>query len=962
MGILSTVVLKVMLETFMVNLLGPAEFRIGENLLVRPPRRKGLVVLAHLVLKSPQPLSRHALAQTIWPDSLPEQGRLGLRQALVDLRKSMNNHAFRILAPDTQTLAFDPEGASIDVVNFQEAMREGTISRSKLEEIQRLYRGPLCSDWSELSLEPFRNQICRLALEFLAKGVRESIRRKDRDLALSFAEFAVHLDPINEQSCRTLMSLLADDGRVSDALEAFRALKAHLKHRLDLEPSLQTVELSISVRERLNQKIYALELTPVPLKKPDDNILAKHSNAKVPRTFHSLIGRDSELSMITDLLERESLVTIAGLGGVGKTRLAQELGSQLAERQVFYDGVDYVSFVDLVDPQLVKEHLLECLGVPVHPRQSEQQLEAYFGNRQNLLIVDNCEHLLEAIAEMISRVLAVGMQTKILTTSREPLSLYGECVIPLSPLKCPPEVIDPVEVRNSPAVKLFTQRAEIACLATIRSPGFLNYAAQICRKLDGIPLALELAAARLKSLSVDQVAEKVDDRFELLRGQERNRPGRHQTMEATIDASYQLLSDGEKRFFRWISVFEGGFTLESATGVFGTESILEIISRLIDASLIYIPDFASRPLRYSMLETIRAFGKTRLQDLGELQAARAAHLLEMVRLTGCLRDEMSTRRQTAAVGQVEAERANWRSALDNCPDDQSYVQIVHNLTRYWMYGHRPSEAKRYTETAIEKSTNVQPCLRARTYSNAGALFWEGCAGMASTQLLTCAVEISGQADCREEKAAALMNLGLTLLGLENYEQAYQCVTNSLESWTGKEPGNAWLRIQANLGRIAREWGRYELAGTHFDEALTSAHLEDFPLEHSYALVNAAWNDVLRGQKVVACSRFLKSLEIFSETQDLYKLAVLFLFLSRFAFRERDYERSVAFKWMRLIVGEQLSDGKDPLSTEIPTEDEWPELVTQLLTTKVFEIRGECRSWPIERFISFARDYCIGFSD
>lgn len=352
----------------------------------------------------------------------------------------------------------------------------------------------------------------------------------------------------------------------------------------------------------------------------------RHAQNNLPGQLTSFIGRERELVEIKWLLPDIRVLTLVGAGGIGKTRLALQVAAEVVA--AYRDGVWLVDLAPLVDPALVPSAVAQMLGVrEVAGKPLIETLCSQLQGRQMLLLLDNCEHLLEACASLADRMLRSAEALTIIATSREPLRVLGEQIYPLTTLSLPDRAADLVIVTRSEAVQLFVDRARR------QQPNFkltsTNFAAValLCIRLDGIPLALELAAARITTLSIEQIDARLDDRFKLLTRGDRAGLPRHQTLRALIDWSYNLLTDPERALLRRLSVFAGGWTIEAADAVgaggeIDTGDVLDLLMRLVDKSLV-ISDVDS--LRFRLLDTVRAYALEKLVEGGEIESCRCAH-------------------------------------------------------------------------------------------------------------------------------------------------------------------------------------------------------------------------------------------------------------------------------------------------------------------------------------------------
>jgi predicted ATPase len=404
----------------------------------------------------------------------------------------------------------------------------------------------------------------------------------------------------------------------------------------------------------------------------------------------SFVGREAELAELCELLSRTRLLTIAGVGGAGKTRLALELAARMSKH--FGDGHAVVELAPVTESRLLAPEILAALGVDAGaPAGAEEQLVHVLARRQVLLVLDNCEHILEPVAALAHSVLARCDAVTLLATTREVLSLPGEAVWAAPGLSLPPpDALGPADLDGSDAAALFVIRARTA------QPGFgvtdanAGPIARICRRLDGLPLALELAAARVRVMGVAEIAERLDDRFRLLTGGPRSSPSRHQTLRAAMEWSFELLAPPERRLLAQLAVFPQSFDLAAATAVAGDGEdpldVLDLLARLIDKSLV-VPEGAAGTARYRLLETVRQYAAEALAVAGGEAETRLRHRRHFV---GWIeRDFRSGANLLAAwVRAVDADRENCHAALTGAVTDgdmESASVLIAGLYGSWFW-------------------------------------------------------------------------------------------------------------------------------------------------------------------------------------------------------------------------------------------------------------------------------------
>ncbi|HEY6042303.1 MAG TPA: adenylate/guanylate cyclase domain-containing protein, partial [Anaerolineae bacterium] len=509
---------------------------------------------------------------------------------------------------------------------------------------------------------------------------------------------------------QTLMSQVTFD-LIRDALPAQVTVRDLGEHRLkDLQRAEHVFELDVMG--------LPADFTPL------QSIDAFPNN--LPVQLSTFVGRDKELAEVKPLLLANHLLTLAGAGGTGKTRLGLQVAADVMPS--YPDGVWFIDLAPVSDPKLIAQTAAAVLGVREqtgHPLL--EPLIDYLHTRSTLLILDNCEHLVEACAQFGDSLLRACPKLHILASSRESLGIAGEAVYRVPSLGAPSlESLPPLEtLARLDAVRLFVERAAAARPSLTLNAHNASAIAQICRQLDGIPLAIELAASRVKVLSVEQIATRLDNRFQLLTGGSRTALPRQQTLRAAIDWSYSLLSEPERILLRRLAVFVGGWSVEAAEEVCGGNGIepgevLDLLSRLVDKSLILTEELAGEN-RYSRLETIRQYSREKFAETDEVERIRDRHLEYYVRFAAIANDRMMTRERLAWTVRLEAEQDNLRAALEwGLPRHvESALSLVGDLNAFWASGGYAAEAYRWTRQALDRAESSSAPDRGDNQS----LFW-----------------------------------------------------------------------------------------------------------------------------------------------------------------------------------------------------------------------------------------------
>lgn len=431
----------------------------------------------------------------------------------------------------------------------------------------------------------------------------------------------------------------------------------------------------------------------------------------LPAQLTSFIGRAQEIKDIKQALSAARIVTLTGAGGTGKTRLAYQVATELLD--TFPDGVHLIELAPLSDPSLISQSLAAVLGLhtleggPVMP-----VILDYLRDKKTLLILDNCEHLVAASARLADELLKACQSLKILASSREALGIAGESTYHVPSLSLPAEKASLESLQHCEAAQLFIDRATAANPQFALTPQNAASIALVCRHLDGIPLALELAAARVKVFSVDQIADRLNDRFRLLTGGSRTALPRQQTLRAAIDWSYDLLQEDERLLLRRLSVFVNGWTFEAAEAVCGDANVdvLDLLPHLVDKSLVVVEQHGAEDARYGLLETIRQYARGKMEAAGENDAQRDRHAAYFKELVILIEPKLYTSTAQPWVDTLEAEYDNIRAALDWLIDQdvEAALRIIAALSIFWIGRGYHAEGRSRAEAAVARAEALPP--------------------------------------------------------------------------------------------------------------------------------------------------------------------------------------------------------------------------------------------------------------
>jgi predicted ATPase/DNA-binding winged helix-turn-helix (wHTH) protein len=562
--------------------------------------------------------------------------------------------------------------------------------------------------------------------------------------------------------------------------------------------------------------------TPV----PDD----RRHNLPVPLT--NFIGREQEIGELLRLLASTRLLTLTGAGGCGKTRLALELAASVLDR--FPDGVWVVDLAAISNPSLVTQTVASVLDVREGPnRPIGEALRDYVRSRQILLLLDNCEHLITACAELAESLLRAAVRLCILATSREGLGISGETIWRVPSLSVPEQVQgrSAETLARYDAMRLFVERATAVEPAFRMTGANAAKVVRVCHRLDGIPLAIELAAARVNVLSIDQIDSRLSDRFHLLTGGSRTAVPRQRTLKAAVDWSYDLLSDSERQLLRRLSVFAGGWTMEAAEAVTSgngsdREDVLEFLSRLIDKSLVNVDSDVDDCRRYRFLETVRQYARERVLQSGEADRLQDRHLAFFHELVQRTEPELTRAEQVTWLDRLQREHDNLRVALEWClaaPEraEQS-VALASALCWFWMKRGYFREGQEYLERALSTSGTTPFPLRAKALMSLGSITFFRGDFIRTRGLLQESAALGRAAGDLSVVGFSLGMRALAALELGDFAEGAEAATEGQAA--GRASTTPWVQgpSLACLAYLAMQDGDFERAGQLHEEALELA--------------------------------------------------------------------------------------------------------------------------------------------
>lgn len=849
-----------------IELLGGLRLRQADNVVTHFRTQKTASLLAFLAFYLHRSHPREELIELLWPESDPDAGRTSLRSALTALRRQLEPQGAAetsILQADRQFVRLDPASVTTDVLAFESAIQaaeaeaDAAKRRTELEQALRLYRGPLLpgfyEDWALDERERLQRRFGG-ALRDLAAALEET---GDLRRAIEIAHRVVSADPFVEESQMNLVRLYAMAGQINAATRQFREMERLLRREMNAQPSARArAELDDLLKRAAAGEFEAR--TPIPPSPADEaesvapvpaedaaplpeteaaepaplttestesttpNPVAK---PHVPAQFTPFIGREEEIESIRSLLTEETkrIVTLTGMAGSGKTRLAVEAGQTLAG--AFGGGVWFVPLADVADEQLIPDTIARALGMdPGSGGETIEQIGRALGEGRVLLILDNFEQLAESGTPLLLRLLERSPGLTLLITSRQRLDVGGEAEFAVQPLPIPEAPALPEQLERYAGVRLFVDRARAS------RPGFQltrdNAAAvaALCEQLEGLPLALELAAAWASTLTPAQMLARLSQRFDLLTSRRRDLPPRHRTLRAAVEWSDRLLEPELRAFFARLSVFRGGFTLEAAESVCGEPDALTALLQLRERSLV-VAEEAGSAMRYRLLETLREYGAEQVppEERERLAASHARYFAGLAEAGG---ERLRGPERLRWLAALEPEQDNFRAALATCVRSRNIetgLRIAAALAPFWAgAGYAREGLARLEELLALRESRAEADDRLRGRALLGAALLAELAG--STGRLVELLEECRRVHARlGDKAAAALATGRMHHPIyhetRDTERAVAMLDEALAlaEESGSEPAIA--ETLWSMGNMARDGGETEKAGGLYQRAL-----------------------------------------------------------------------------------------------------------------------------------------------
>ncbi|OJU64179.1 MAG: hypothetical protein BGO01_18815 [Armatimonadetes bacterium 55-13] len=808
-----------------IQLLGPMHVQVGGKALPPLRSRKAYWLLALMTLRANRPVQRVWLASMLWPDAEQGKALANLRTVMSELRKALGEEKERLHPGDHQTVYLNLEGAHVDLREFDKAIQNGT-SEDLLKAVG-LYTGALLEGCSEEWAIPERDARERECLNALQRLGDAALQAGDPRGSLTWYARASAMDPWSDAARRGMMEALAQDGDVNEALQVYRSYADLLRGEANAVPDERTTALYQRLRSKARKPVNGEPIAQVAVVGIQEGYL--------PVPITELVGREDERDEVVTLLRRSRLVTLLGVGGIGKTRLAIAIGSRA--RDEFTDGVWFVPLDTTTEGSQIPVRVAGAMGLMESNHDGWlNTVEGHVRDKRLLIILDNCEHLLDTCATVVTRLLAASRGIRILTTSREAVGIPGEAVWAVPSLAAP----DPRQLPDGAttlqrvlssyeAIQLFEERAREANRGFALASANAREVAEICFRLEGVPLAIELAATRVRSMTVGQILERLNDHMGLLTT--RSSGSRQTALSSTLNWSYELLSEAEQTLFRRLSLFVGGWTAEAARQVGGddgqgADEIADLLASLVEKSLVVLRE-TRQGVRYRYLEMVRQFAAAKLEAFAERELIESRFLRWCGELTEELERGIGRPDQGLCFERIEADLDNFCFAMEGgsqTPENiDECLRIAGNLWLFWNRKGQLTRGKRYIDLVLERDIERRPTShRAKALYGSGNLIGSADDPQARTQLSEESLEIYRELGDSAGIVGCLRSLGNAAFLGDDFPSARHHFSEALRVSREISDTRGIAHAAGSLALVAEELCELEFAESLWEEAVELA--------------------------------------------------------------------------------------------------------------------------------------------
>lgn len=853
-----------------IALLGPLDIRADDGGVIEVPGVRLRALLIALALEPGRAVPRATLVDWIWGEQPPADAANALQALVSRLRRLLPDGSLEGQAGGYR-LTVRP--GAVDAVRFEQLLEEARggddAQRARLlREALDLWRGAPMQDVEVRDSEAVDAVITRV--EGLRLAATEDLYESEIRLGRAAAQVSeltelVARYPVRERLVAALMRALGAAGRASEALVVYQDAREALADTLGVDPSPELSALHVAL---LRGEVGGAENAE------------RRTNLRAELTGY--IGKYADIAAVRDLIAHHRLTTLTGPGGSGKTRLALETAQTLLDD--LPDGAWLVELASIDANGDVAQSAIAALGLrdallgAAPDAEPIERFVAAVRDRETLVILDNCEHVIDSVAVFAHRVLGECRRLRILATSREPLGITGEALWQVEPLALPAEHADPGEIEASPAVQLLRDRAGAVRKDLASDARALATMGRVCRALDGIPLAIELAAARLRTMTLEQLADRLDDRFRLLTGGSRTAIPQHRTLRAVVDWSWELLTDAERAVLRRLAVFAGGASLAAAeqvcadTGAAGVEQweVLELLTALTEKSLLLTT--AETEPRYRMLDTIRQYARDRLAESGEADAARRAHLGYFTGLAATAEPHLRRAGQLEWLAVLGAEHDNIAVAMRGAlaaGDTAGALRLAAAAGWYWWLGGYKAEGLEFVSAVADAPAEVDDETRALVYALVVHFLSSGRNDANQVgEWIRKAYVVSRRVRAGHPALAFIAALERMLHGPDELPTAFEPLLTDDDPWV-----RALARLQMGKMRIVLGQDGPE-ADAYLAGALTEFRALGDRWGMSFALTERANRFATRGEFTAACELFDQAVAVVTEigaTEDIVGL-------------------------------------------------------------------------------------------
>jgi len=894
----------------------------------------GRVALAYLVTERHRPVTRDQLADVLWGDGLPRSWETSVRvvvskvravlaEAGLDPSEALTTGAgsYQLHLPAGTVVDVEEAVDAVDGARAALSAADGPVPVEVAATARRAALGAAATASRQLLagvagswVERRQAELADLRLRALEVASDAAAAEGDWSAAVTLAEEVVELEPFRESAHLRVLTAHAGAGNRAEALRAYERARRLLVEELGVDPSppLQAAYIALLGEEPAPGEAAGPEMTAAPGPAPP-----------LPAPLTSFVGRADAIAEVKDLLASTRLLSITGTGGMGKTRLALRIAADEAAADP--RAVALVELGPLSDPGLVPQQVLSALGLGEQPGRSPlETVTAYLCSRPVLLVLDNCEHVLDASAEVAAALLRACPDLRILATTREPLKVAGETVWRVPTLSVP----DPATaggagltlagLREYEAVRLFLDRAGATRPDLELGDEDAPALAGLVRRLDGIPLALELAAGRVAMLSVGELAERLDDRFRLLAGGSRSSPERHQTLRAAVDWTYDALAPAEAALFARLSVFVSAFSLAAAEDVvvgdgIGRADVLGLLSSLVDKSMV-VAEHGPGTTRYRLLETMRRYGLERLSEdpVGEA-VRRDAHLAWAAALAAladvALRGPDQARWLEVLEATLDDVRAalSWGGTMPGSDEAATALAMAAALERFWEVRGYLSEGRGWLESLLQAGPAAPPAVRSRALASAAILAQRQGDYVPARALHTESLRLAREAGEERGVAAAVHGLANLAVLQGDFAAARPLYEQVLAIGRGLGDDNVVAAALTNLGTVAHNQADFPEARAFAEESLEVRRRMGDRLGIAMVTGNLAYLAFQQGDHASARELYSQSLGLQRELGDRPGIANSLANLGYLALSEGDLAGATSLLDESLALADELGD-------------------------------------------------------